>query len=390
MTKGKKQHILLLGIAYISFLTLGLSDGAFGIAWPMIRYEMDRPLDHAGFIVVTQWIAYSITSSQVGRLSRVLRLEQIDLLGTVLITLGLFGMAFAPSFIVFMLVIILMGSGLGLVDAGLNAFVAKGGSTRELAWLQCFWGMGSMISPLIMTRMIISSTWRMGYLLIAFVLVGFTVLLLLSLWKGIWKVAAEDHTTQTQAASDRRYLTKKRYPAMHILIFFLYGCFATSLVIWIPTVLLESRGLYIGLVGLFPSVYFAALTGGRLLIGSIANRFRSVSLIRFGLFFPIAGLLILRFSSSLLVLGFVGFTFSPVLASIVRDTTNRFEPRLLTRLVGYQFSALGLGMGVGAFFVGQLLARVSLEALFPILMVFLVLMFLLNEFLERRVRQCNS
>ena len=44
---------LLLGIIYLSFISLGLPDGLLGAAWPTMCLEMDVPVSFAGWISVT-------------------------------------------------------------------------------------------------------------------------------------------------------------------------------------------------------------------------------------------------------------------------------------------------------------------------------------------------
>ena len=383
MTKSRYTYLLLMLIG-LSLFSLGMSDGAFGLAWPWMREELRRPLEHAGFIIVTQGIFYSLGSSQVGRIAKRFQLPQIDFMGASSMAVGLFGMAFSPHFALSVLATAFLSGGMGMVDASLNAYAARRVSARQLTWLHGLWGAGAMVSPLLMTRMIISFSWRTGYLAFALILCFIVFLLFLCLWRGTWDKAEWKLEATTQAAVKEHYLSKTRYQVIQIVIAFLYGGIKTATILWLPTVLLESRGVYVGLVGMFPAAYYGAFMAGRLVIGTFSNRFSSRALFRFGLISVFLGIVAFLFTGSIIAIGGAGFALAPVFPSTMRDTKIRFHPDSFTKLVGYELAALGAGSGLLSAFIGQIMALTTLEALFPSVLVLIVLAFCLNEFLERR------
>jgi len=384
MAKAKYTYLLLMLIA-LGLFSLGMVDGAFGLAWPWMREELRRPLEHAGFIITTQGIFYSLGSSQVGRLAKRFQLQQIDFLGACLMAVGLFGMALSPHFALSVLATASLSGGAGMVDASLNAYAARRVSPRQLTWLHGLWGTGAMLSPILMTRMIIQSSWRGGYLVFALILCGIIALLFLCLWKGIWDKAEWKLEATAQAALQAHYLSKRRYQVIQVVIAFLYGGIKTATILWLPTVLLESRGVYVGLVGLFPAAYYGSFMAGRLVIGSVSNRFQAKVLFRFGLAGVFLGIVAFLLSGSIIAIAFAGFALAPVFPSIMRDTRIRFHPDSFTRLVGYELAALGAGSGLLSAFIGQIMAWTTLEMLFPSVLVLIVLAFFLNEVLERQI-----
>ena len=48
IVKGERRSIFLLLIIYLGFISLGLPDGALGVAWPAIYPELKLPLGLAG------------------------------------------------------------------------------------------------------------------------------------------------------------------------------------------------------------------------------------------------------------------------------------------------------------------------------------------------------
>ena len=57
-------HTVLLGLVYLSFVSIGLPDGMLGVAWPAIRLQMNQPLAAVGAITMTM-TACSAASSLI-------------------------------------------------------------------------------------------------------------------------------------------------------------------------------------------------------------------------------------------------------------------------------------------------------------------------------------
>ena len=384
-----KHKYLILAVVYANFIVLGMADGAFGVAWPYVRKGMGLPLEQAGIVMIVQSFVYALTSSRLGRLSRHISLEKIDFIGTAAMALGFLGISFAPNFTVFVIMIVPVGIGTGLIDSSLNSLMVKSFSSRHLNWLHCFWGLGASISPILMTQMILTFTWRSGYASIAAIQGTVAFIVLFVILKGVFKRVRKNQEEALQASLDRQYLTKKRHIFIAVASFFLYTGAEHSIGFWISSILLESRGMPLEVVGLYPAVYFASIAGGRMAIGFFANKFSDSAIIRLGFLLAFAGIAIVFLTGSIFGMALTGLGFAPIFPCLIHSTSNRFGPKILTRLVGYQIAAGGAGVAILSPLVGQILARVSLEALFPIAMAVVVAGLLMNEVLERNVKKVN-
>ncbi|MCL2233143.1 MAG: MFS transporter [Treponema sp.] len=384
-----KHKYLILAVVYANFIVLGMADGTFGIAWPYVRESMGQPLGQAGIVMIVGAFFYALASSRLGRLSKYLSLEKLDFIGTAVLAAGFLGKAFAPNFTVFVLMSVFTGIGTGLIDSSLNSFMVKSFSSRHLNWLHCFWGLGASISPIIMTQMILTLTWRAGYASIAAVQGTVAFIVLFVILKGAFKKVEKNQEESLHSNHNRQYLTKKRHIVIAVASFFLYSGIEHSIGFWISSILLESRGMVLEVVGMYPAVYFASIAGGRMVFGFFANKFSNSVIIRFGYSLAFAGIAILYLTGSILGMALIGLGFAPIFPCFMHATSSRFGPKILTRLVGYQIAAAGAGVAVLSPLVGQILDRISLEALFPIAMAAAVVGLLMNEVLERNVRKVN-
>ena len=382
-----KRTYIVLGAVFISFLALGMPDGAFGVAWPSIRDEMGMPLERAYMLVILHSVFYALSSSQIGRLAAKFKLENVSGIALWFIVLGIGGFALAPTFSVMAVATTVLGTGMGLVDSGLNAFTAKHFSAKYMNWLHCFWGMGAAISPIIMTRMIVFSGWRAGYMSMMIIQGSVAILVALSLLKGLWVMNADEKSEENESSPIKRYLTAKRYQALQLFIFFMYAGFEYAITFWTVSVLLESRDIPIYTAGMYPAVYMGFMMAGRFIFGYVTKIFSNTAVVRFGFAVSIAGLLVLTFSDNIIGMALIGFGFAPVFPCLMHETSRRFSPEHLAKLVGWQIACVGAGVGVSSFIIGRLLGRVSLEALFPVVIGCILFTVALNEIIERATRK---
>jgi len=348
---------------------------------------MGLPLEQAGIAIVIHSFFYALASSRLGRVSHFIKLEKIALMGMAAIIVGIAGYSLSPNFTVFALMVVPVGIGSGMVDSSLNSYAVKFFSSRQINWLHCFWGLGATVSPMLMTHMILSSGWRTGYASIAAIHGLVAVVVAVSLFKGLWKKMEKIRAACEQPALKKQYLTKKRHKFMTIAVCFLYGGIEYSTGFWVTSVLLESRGLGLEAARMYPAVYYASIMAGRMAFGFLANRFSDSAIIRLGFLLSFAGLAIMIFTGNILGMALTGLGFAPIFPCFIHVTSGRFDSKILTKLVGYEIAALGAGTAILSSLVGQVLAHVSLEALFPIVTIMVALAFLSNEALERAVRK---
>ena len=382
-----KNTYLVLAAAYLSFIALGFFDGAFAVAWPVIRYDMNLRLDQAGLIIIINSVFYTLSSSQVGRFSRSLRPETVNVLGILAIMLGLLGLSAAPGLAPLVLAGGVAGIGMGMVDFSLNLYIAKHFSSRYMNWLHCCWSIGATFSPIVMFQMVLIASWRAGYVALASIQGIIAAFVVLSLIRGVWSSRERVHIQRPEAEDDKRFLTHPRFQYLHIAIFFLYMGADYSVGFWTASVLLESRGLGIDAAGAYPAVYFASIMLGRITSGYLAKRLSNIAMIRAGFLLAVAGLAILTISNTLMGMALIGLGFAPVYPCLMHETSRRFCPDILTKLVGYQVAAAALGVAILGPAMGLTLSRFSSEALFPLAAVMVVLVFVFNEIVDSGYRK---
>ena len=187
---------LLLPIIYISFISLGLPDSLLGSAWPSMYPALGVPVSYAGLISMIISFGTIVSSLNSDRLTRALGTGKVTALSVAMTTAALFGFSVSTQFWMLCLWAVPYGLGAGSVDAALNNYVALHYKSRHMSWLHCMWGIGTMISPMVMGRVLAAGgPWTSGYRYIALFQILLSAVLFFSL--PLWQSRTAGTDTET-------------------------------------------------------------------------------------------------------------------------------------------------------------------------------------------------
>ena len=391
-TKVKNASAWLLGVILISYFVVGFPDGAFTVSWLGISEDIPgMTTAHTGWILVAYSVTYTIAGIMLSPLIKLLKkVQNVYLFGLVIMGAGFIGLALSHSFIIVVLFIAVYGYGTGVMASSMNSYMAKHFNARQNNWMHCFWGAGAAFSPIVMGQVMAIWTWRVGYFVISGILLAVVAILLISMSRKIWIDDTEEVAVEASAqniTTSKKYLTKKWHQVIEIATFFFLGGTDYTLVFFTGAALVARGHETNESIAIFSAVYYIAMTAGRMFFGWVAKWIRELSIIRLGILISIIGIAVLYFTSNIAGMALTGFGLGPLLPTLVSDTSNRFTPKILSKLVGYELAAFGAGIAVLFFLTSQIMYFVSYEALFAFGLAFVVLVFVCNEILERTVKK---
>lgn len=383
-----KPGLLLILLAYLSFISLGLPDGLNGVAWPSIRETFNLPVDAVGSLLVTFTLGYLVSSFAGGRLLVRMSLGRLLAASCLATAISLVGYAIAPAWWVMVALAVIAGLGAGAIDAGLNTFAATEFNARMVNWLHACYGAGAATGPVIMTGVLAANhPWQRGYQIVAVwqLILAACFALTRRLWPG---ANASRETLATSDVNAARVSSTLRLPVtwLSVAVFFLYTGIESAAGVWAYTLFTESRGASMMMAGAWVSVYWGSLTAGRLLSGLIVSFVPAQMLLRFSITGIAVGaaLVWLDFTSLLSFLGLalMGLWSAPVFPSLIAATPARMGSRHTANLIGFQIAAAVLGQSLLPGLVGLLAGRLGLEIIGPALFASAVLLLGLYESLE--------
>ena len=407
---------LLLVVIYVAFISLGLPDALLGVAWPIMQVEYAVPVGFAGLVSMVVSICTVISSVLSGRVLGRFGTGRVTAVSVLLTATALLGISFAPSFIWLILLAIPLGLGAGSVDAGLNDYVAKYYAASHMNWLHCFWGVGAMSGPIIISQFIGNNeSWRRGYLTVAVVQFALVIMLFLAvpLWGKVaqltGKAAAALDTKQSDMPSEKKHQSDKNTTGgifsplridgvKPVLVVFLFYCGVEATVgLWGSTFLIQVKGVDVVTAAGWVSLYFGSITLGRFISGFVSMRVSSKTLIRAGEIAILIGAigLLLPLPSVFAMLSFIliGLGCAPIFPSMLHETPARFGNKDAQHIMGFQMAVAYIGTSFLPPLLGIVTSFTTFAILPFILLGYITLMLVNSERINRfmvQKRQLNA
>ena len=380
---------LLLPIIYLAFISLGLPDSLLGSAWPSMYPLLGVPVSYAGILSMIISFGTIVSSLNSDRLTRALGAGKVTAISVGMTAAALFGFSISTQFWMLCLWAVPYGLGAGSVDAALNNYVALHYESRHMSWLHCMWGIGTMVSPMVMGRVLAGGgPWTAGYRYIALFQIALTAVLFLSLplWQKRTGEAAEDGTAPQALSLGQVFRLPGAKEVM--LCFFCYCALETTAGLWASSYLTLTRGVAADTAASFASLFYIGITAGRAACGFLTLKLSDTQMIRLGqgvLAVGVAALLVpgpqLRALAGLVL---VGLGCAPIYPSIIHATPDHFGADRSQAVIGIQMASAYVGNLVMPPLFG-LLANNITPALFPFyLLALLVLMVVMHEQLVRK------
>jgi fucose permease len=385
----RRTEKIVLGMAFLSFISLGMYEGSLGMAWPSIRHDFGLPLDYLGMILVASTCGVLVSSFNSGWLLSRFEFGVLLVIANLLRAAGMLGYVVVPEWWMVVASALLIGLGAGTIDSGMNTFVAARYGPGPLNWLHACYGLGAMITPLIITRLLANELdWRWGFIIVAVLQIILALYFALNLkhWPNRLQLNDAQNNAQERAPSS---LTLGMFIVwLGIAVFFFSMGVELSVGQWSFTLFTEGRAVSVNHAGLGVSIFWGSLTLGRILFGFITERIGPTRLLRLGMAGLILGTLQLWWNPVNLVgfsgLALIGFSVAPIFPVMIGLSPARFGEQNAANAIGFQVAAAYLGGALIPALVGVAAYAVGLEVIGILLLVFSILSFAIHEVLVRK------
>ena len=398
---------LLLIIIYVAFISLGLPDSILGAAWPSMFEMLNVPVGYAG--IITMIIAGSTIVSSLASnfLNQKLGTYKVMVISVSITALALFGFSCSNEFWHLCLLGIPYGLGAGSVDAALNNYVALHYKNRHMSWLHCFWGVGTMIGPIVMSNFISNGgIWTEGYRAISIFQVFLVVILAFSfpLWKNMANKSNEsvknDINEKNSLSNFDDDLQEKvtlksviKVPGVleAVLIFLCYCSIESTTGLWASTYMVFARGIDVSVASSWAMLFFIGITVGRFINGFTSEKFGDKIMINFSVILIIISfvLMLLPIESKILVcVVFIlsGLGCAPIYPCMIHSTPIRFGKRNSQALIGLQMACAYTGTTFCPLIFGLIVEKISVNCLPIYGLGFSVVLVILLKVLEKKTK----
>ena len=371
------MYTLLLAVIYLVFISLGLPDSLLGSGWPTMRLVFDQPLSAAGMVsmIITGGTICSSLLSE--RLTAKFSTRGVTVASVFLSAAALFGFSVSTRFWMLCLWAVPYGLAAGCIDSAINNYVALHYRSRHMSWLHCFWGVGTVISPCVMSWALRHSGWQLGYRTVALMQLAIGGVLVLTL--PVWNIHRDEAQTARagQVLGIRGALKIKGAPTLFVGFFAYCGAEGTS-ILWASSYLAGERGFSAQRAAASAAVLYVGITVGRFVSGFIADKVSDRGMIRLGTGVIAAALAVLALPGggelgALLGLGLLGLGNAPVYPAIIHATPANFGAENSQGIIGMQMASAYVGSTLMPPLFGLIANRAGLGWM-PLFLALLILL----------------
>lgn len=336
----------LLMMIYLSFISLGLPDSMLGSAWPAMNVSLNAPLWGAGLVQMLISFCTIISSLNSAKLIRRFGTGKLTAISVATTALALLGFSLAKNYAFLLLMAVPLGLGAGAVDAGLNNYVALHCEAKHMSWLHCFWGVGTIIGPMILSAVLrVGGSWATGYRAVGLIQCAVSVLLFATL--GMWKrgsIQQEEHGAKALSVWEVLSLPGAK---AGMVTFLCYCAVESTLGLWGATYISQVRGVDEATAASFGAMFYIGITVGRAISGFMAMKLLPKQMVRVGQALLALGCIFMMIpaGSTLSGIGLVvcGLGCAPIYPNIIQDTPVNYGTENSQAAIGVQMAFAYVG-----------------------------------------------
>lgn len=382
----EKMYSLLLAVIYLAFISLGLPDSLLGAAWPTIYAEMGVPISYMGIVSMIISAGTIVSSLLTDRIVAKLGTKNVTGVSIFFTATALFGFSQSSELYQLCLWGIPYGLGAGAIDASLNNYVALHYNSKHMSWLHCFWGVGTIISPYVMSYALTHSTWQDGYLAISCIQCLIIVVVILS--TPLWKINQKKNCEENKIEPLRIRDAVRIKGVLSVLVGFMAYCAAESTsMLWASSYLEGVFEMSKDEAAALGSLFFIGITVGRFISGFITDKLGDSKMIQVGATIAGVGIILISLPFKIIaIIGFVviGFGCAPIYPCIIHSTPIRFGEERSQSIIGIQMASAYLGSTLMPPLFGLIANHISLSLMPLYLAFFMVLMIVMLTRADRK------
>ena len=380
---------MLLAVIYLIFISLGLPDSLLGSGWPTMQVDFGVPSSFAGYISMTISCMTVISSLLSPRLLYRLHTRWIVIVSIGMTVLGLLGFSIAAHYWMLFLFAVPYDLGAGSIDAAVNHYVANHYPSSVMNFLHCFYGLGAVISPYIMSLALKTAKWNQGYQWTSYIQMGILLVCVLSI--PLWK--QNENRAEDEAQDSAGIMETLKVPGVLLMLiaFFAYCSGEATCFLWTPSYFAGTKqNLSAGTIASFGSLIFGGLMLGRLVSGFVSNLLGDRRLIRIGVLVEVTGIALVLLPIPGYIVAAVGFVvigtgMGPVYPAVQHMAPSNFGKRHSAAVIGLQMASAYIGSTTMPTVFGHIQQAVGIQIMPVFLLVFAVLNLTLLEIAYRQI-----
>ena len=272
VTTTSRNMAVVKTLTYLMFAMFAMTTDSVGIIIPEVIRTFQLSLTAAGTFQYATMTGIALAGLMLGQLADRLGRRPTIIIGLTLFAAACFLLAAGDSFLFFAVMLGISGLAIGVFKTGALALIgdistSTAQHTSIMNTVEGFFGVGAIIGPAILTRMLAAGmSWTWLYVMAGTICVVLIVLALLVKYPGSVTPAHRGSSTGAVRAMKNRYVLAFSAGA------FLYVGVEAAIYVWMPTLMAGYAGPAVTLATYSISIFFLLRAAGRFLGAWVLTR----------------------------------------------------------------------------------------------------------------------
>lgn len=367
----------------VAFVAMGAYSGGFGVLWEAMAERFGRTLSSIGFVLGAGAVGFLVAALANRWLHPRLGTARQLALSAAVIAAGLALVAWSPTWNLLLLGSALAGAGSGSLEAALNTDLSVGGQATLLQLVHGGFGVGATVGPLAAGWLIHGGAgWRAGVaaLVVVWALVAVGVAAAgrrpagaaIQAPSSVSPATLDPHPADGSDLGGRRLAGPRVVVVAMVALGFAAYTSAEMAVGYLALPLLRSRGMAELAASRWIAGYWASLTLGRLVLGTVRRPVPADRLVSVAVAVAAVGTTLLWLSPHVVApvgLAVAGAAFAGIFPAMVALIPRRVGHQAAAGAVGVAMAAASAGVTVGPAVVAKASDAWGADAIGPALVV---------------------
>ena len=269
------NKFLIRALTYLMFMMFAMTTDSVGVIIPVVIKTFHLSLTAASAFHYASMSGIALAAIFLGFVADLLGRKSTIIVGLALFAIGSYLFAAAHSYLWFVLLLFASGLAIGVFKTGALALIGDiSQSTREhtstMNMVEGFFGVGSIIGPAIVARLLMADfSWKWLYVIAGSLCAVLLLIAVLVKYPKTMKASAEPIDLRRTL-----HILKNPFALGFSLALFLYVTVECAVYVWLPTYLIEHRPASAFMAMYVVSIFFILRAAGRFLGAWVIARWK--------------------------------------------------------------------------------------------------------------------
>lgn len=272
--QNRKMITRVKWLTYMMFFVFAMTSDAVGVIIPELIKDYGLNMTQASAFHYVPMLFIGLSGLFLGYLADKLGRKVTICIGLALFSIASFAFALTEVFMIFVILLALVGMGVGVFKTGALALIGDVSQnskdhTGTMNKAEGFFGVGAMVGPAIVSYLLISGvSWKYLYIIAGVLCFALCLVALTSTYPKMRSESQEKVNLKQTLA-----MVKNPYALGFSCAIALYVAVEVAIYVWMPSLFVDYQGSFVWLSTYAITVFFALRAGGRFLGAWMLNLF---------------------------------------------------------------------------------------------------------------------